>query len=116
MVALVAAAAVTWSGCEHKSRARPTSLITACADANQYVDHLRWSAWSATRAVGTGTLHQNDCTPNCAAGHFHTKHITVRLSKVVQCVPGRREFARVQLVGVQYGTTTFPCSFLKLKP
>jgi hypothetical protein len=116
MVALAAAAAVTWSGCEHRARVRPKAIIVACADANFYVQGIRWSRWSATRAVGAGTAHVNDCTPNCAAGHFHTFRVTVRLSRVVTCVPGRREFARIEWSGAQTGNETLPCSFLRLKP
>ncbi len=116
MVALVAAAAVTWSGCEHKPRSRPASIVVACADANFYVDHLTWSSWGARSAVGKGTAHVNDCTPNCAAGHFHTFAARIRLSKVVGCVKGRREFARIEWTGKQSGNETLPCVFLRLKP
>jgi hypothetical protein len=118
MVALAAAAAAvaTWSGCEHRARARPKSIIVACADANFYVTGIRWSQWRATRAVGGGTAHVNDCKPNCAAGSFHTFRVTVRLSRVVTCVPGRREFSRIEWSGAQSGNETLPCSFLRLKP
>jgi hypothetical protein len=116
MVALVAAAAVTWSGCEHRARVRPKSLVVACADANFAVDHITWSAWGRRAAVGTGTAHMNDCAPTCAAGHFHAFRVRLRLSKVVGCVPGRREFARIAWSGRQTGNETLPCSFLGLKP
>ena len=116
MVALAAAAAVTWSGCEHKSRTRPRALVIACADANFAVDHIRWSSWTATRAVGRGTAHENDCKPNCAAGRFHAFPITIRLSKVVHCIAGRPEFARVAWSGRRNGSETLTCSFLRLKP
>ena len=116
MVALVAAAAVKWSGCEHVARVRPPSLVVACADANFTIDHITWSAWRARAATGRGTAHVNDCTPNCAAGHFHAFPITVRLSRVVQCIKGRREFARIAWSGTQSGNETLPCSFLRLGP
>jgi hypothetical protein len=116
MVALVAAAAVTWSGCEHKSRTRPASIVVACADANFSIDHLRWSSWGTHGAAGRGTAHVNDCTPNCAAGHFHSFPIAVRLSKVVQCAKGRHEFSRIAWTGKQSGNETLPCVFLRLKP
>ena len=116
MLALAAAAVVTWSGCEHRARIRPKSIVVACADANFYVGNIRWSQWRTTRAVGVGTAHVNDCKPNCAAGSFHTFRVTLRLSHVVGCVPGRREFARVEWSGAQSGNETLPCSFLRLKP
>src|SRR3569833_453074 len=116
MVALVAAAAVTWSGCEHTPRARPKSLVVACADANFSIDHIRWSGWTRTRAVGTGTAHENDCKPNCAAGHFHAFPITVRLSKVVHCVSGRPEFARLAWSGRRNGSKTQTSTNQRHKP
>lgn len=116
MVALTAAALITWSGCEHKPRIRPKAVVVACADANFYVTGIRWSQWSATRAIGAGKAHVNDCKPNCAAGSFHTFRVTVRLSHVVACVPGHREFARIEWSGAQSGNETLPCSFLRLKP
>lgn len=90
--------------------------MVACGDANFAIDHIRWSSWTRTRAVGTGTAHENDCKPNCAAGHFHAFPITVRLSKVVHCVAGRPEFARIAWSGRRNGNETLTCSFLRLKP
>jgi hypothetical protein len=115
MVAL-AVAAVFWTGCAHKPLMRPPSIVFACADANFYADHLHWTSWSASGATATGTGHRNDCKPYCAAGHFHTFLITVRLSHVVTCVKGRSEFARVAWTGPPSGSETLPCSFLRLKP
>jgi hypothetical protein len=116
MVATAAAAVVTWSGCEHRPRIRPKAIVVACGDGNFFVDHIRWSRWRSTSAVGTGTGHLNDCTPNCAAGHFHTFPVTVRLSRVVECVPGRHEFARIEWTGMRPGSETLPCRYLRLKP
>ena len=116
MVAALAAAAVVWTGCEHKPHVRPASIVVACGDANFYVDHIRWQSWGPTGARGTGIAHANDCKPYCAAGHFHTFAATVALSKVVQCVKGRQEFARIEWNGRQHGNETLPCTFLRLKP
>ena len=112
MVALVLVA-VVWTGCTHRASVRPTEIVVACADANFYLDRLRWTRWTATEAVATGVGHRNDCKPYCAAGHFHASAQTVRLSRVVECVPGRREFSRITWKG---GSETLPCSFLKLRP
>jgi hypothetical protein len=116
MVALAAAAAVAWTGCEHRPRVRPKAIVIACADANFAIDHIRWSSWTRTRAVGTGTAHENNCKPNCAAGRFHSFPITVRLSKVAHCVAGRAEFARIAWSGRRNGSETLTCAFLRLKP
>jgi hypothetical protein len=121
MIAFVAAA-VVWTGCAHRPQIRPSAIVFACGDGNFYATGLHWKRWNGTDAVATGTGHQNDCTPNCAAGRFHTFPLTVRLSRVVACVRGRREFSRaawdsVRLAGIPHaGAETLPCSFLKLKP
>jgi hypothetical protein len=114
-VVALALAAVVWTGCAHKPQIRPASVVIACADANFYADHIRWRSWSANGAVGTGIAHRNDCTPNCAAGHFHASKVTVRLSKVVTCVKGRREFSKIAWGTTTADSETLPCSFLKLK-
>jgi hypothetical protein len=64
---------------------KPHSIVVTCADANEYVTGIIWSSWTATRAAGTGTVHYNDCTPNCAAGHFRTAAATLTLSKPASC-------------------------------
>ncbi len=51
---------------------RPKSFILTCADANSQLDNLSWSSWTPGLASATGTLEVNDCTPYCAAGHFHS--------------------------------------------
>ena len=94
MLALAAAAVVTWSGCEHRARIRPKSIVVACADANFYVANIRWSQWRTTRAVGVGTAHVNDCKPNCAAGHVHSYPATATFSKPKRCPDGRRDYRR----------------------
>ena len=116
MVTLVAAAAVKWSGCEHVARVKPASIVVACGDGNFSIDHITWSSWGSRAAVGRGTAHLNDCKPNCVSGHFHAFPVTVRLSKVVQCVRGRKEFARIDWAGRQTGNETLPCVFLRLGP
>jgi len=50
---------------------RPTSFVLACADGNSALQKLAWSTWAPGLASAKATLVQNDCTPYCAAGHFH---------------------------------------------
>jgi hypothetical protein len=54
-----------------RAMVRPRSFVLACADGNSAFEKLTWSAWSSGLASAQGTLVQNDCTPYCAAGHFH---------------------------------------------
>jgi hypothetical protein len=100
----------------------PASIVMACGDGNFYVTALHSKRWTATDAIAAGTGHQNDCKPYCAAGHLHKFPLTIRLSRVVQCVPGRCELSRIawdggRLTGIpEAGSETLPYSFLKLRP
>ncbi len=49
----------------------PAEIVLACADYNAILESLHWTGWTATSATAVGTFVYNDCTPNCAAGHFH---------------------------------------------
>lgn len=123
MLALLAVVTV-FTGCAHQPHVRPAGVTFACGDANFYATGLHWSAWRTNEAAARGTGHQNDCKPYCAAGHFHAYPLTVRLSRPVVCVAGRREFSRIawtftstKPAGVpRSGSETLPCSFLRLKP
>jgi hypothetical protein len=122
VAALAPAPVIT--GCAHQPQVRPHEIVIACGDGNFYVDHLAWKRWGAGGAVAAGVAHQNDCTPYCAAGHFHSYRATVTLSRIVSCVKGRREFARVswQLAAAKparysrVGSQTLTCRFLRLRP
>jgi hypothetical protein len=59
---------------------KPGSFILACADANSYVTHIRWSSWTAGSAHGHGTLTMNTCQPNCVHGTFTSSPTTITLS------------------------------------
>jgi hypothetical protein len=88
---------------------RPHQVTIACADANLYATGLRWSRWSASGATAAGTGHMNDCTPYCAAGHFHAFRMTIRLSQPIVC-KGRRRFSRITWSGARsHGTFTLGC-------
>ncbi|HZT45489.1 MAG TPA: hypothetical protein VFA24_04850 [Gaiellaceae bacterium] len=124
MLALLAVAATVLTGCTHQPQVRPAKVVFACADFNFYATNLHWSRWSATEATGTGTGHQNDCRPNCAAGKFVTFRIAVTLTRPVTCVKGRREFSKLawrftskKLPHSDFvGSETLNCKFLRLKP
>ena len=74
---------------------RPRSIVFACADANFYAVRLRWTRWAADGARGAGVGHQNDCTPSCAAGHFHPYRLAVGLAGAASCGRDRAELTRV---------------------
>jgi len=64
---------------------RPATIIIACADANLALTHLRWSNFGGRTASAAGRYSANDCTPNCAAGHFHAYAVHVVLSNARPC-------------------------------
>jgi hypothetical protein len=57
--------------CSFKPVVAPSTFIITCADAGIGVQHLHWTSWTPKLAGGYGTFWENDCTPNCAGGHFH---------------------------------------------
>lgn len=95
----------------------------ACGDGNFFVTDLRWTRWDVSRASATGIGHQNDCTPDCARGHFHAYAVAVRLSGPVVCV-GVNEFTRLSwrflnrkpARVLRQGTESFSCQWRKVRP
>lgn len=57
--------------CAFKPVVAPSTFIITCADAGIGVQDLRWTSWTPRLASGYGTFWENDCTPDCADGHFH---------------------------------------------
>ena len=57
--------------CSFKPVVAPSTFVITCADAGIGVQDLRWTSWTPRLASGYGTFWENDCTPDCADGHFH---------------------------------------------
>jgi hypothetical protein len=78
---------------------RPGSFVLTCADDNSYLTGLSWSRWTAGSALGKGTWHINNCTPDCAHGHFLTYPVDVTFwrPRPVTNNPGERYFTRITL-------------------
>jgi hypothetical protein len=57
--------------CSLKPVVKPSTFVVACADHGIGVQDLHWTSWTPKLASGYGTVWANDCTPNCADGHFH---------------------------------------------
>ncbi len=79
---------------------KPSSYILACADGNAGLEHLDWTTWSAKLASGYGTFYENDCTPTCVDGHFHTYPALVVLwgSGAVKGHPADRRYTEITLI------------------
>lgn len=81
--------------CQGKPAVRPTSVVFACGDGGVYATGAVWSRWGEQFATATATLHANDCTPNCAQGHFHTSAVVLVVAGSQQCPGGRDAYRRV---------------------
>ena len=115
-VATLAATAASPSGhptalpdCVGKPIAHPASIVLACADANFGVKKLHWIGWGEARAAATGVAYANDCTPYCAAGHFHDYSAAIVLDGSQKC-GNATDYRRLTIAFV--GPTPYP----KAKP
>jgi hypothetical protein len=79
---------------------KPRTFIITCADGNTYLSKLAWTSWTPGLASATATLEENDCTPYCAAGHFHAYPALVVLwgGSAVKNHPGERSYTRMTLI------------------
>src|ERR1700690_2021172 len=68
-----------------KSQVRPGTIVLACADYNLELTKLRWSSFGGASADASGRYYANDCTPNCAAGTFHSYPIKLVASGAALC-------------------------------
>jgi hypothetical protein len=101
-----------------RERYKPATIILTCGDAGISVGKLKWSKWSPTRAVASGSFTWNDCTPSCVEGHFHNRPVKVTLSGPERC-PGRAHeaFGRATFTFPRGGPpfrfrrTTFVCPY-----
>jgi len=68
--------------CGGKPVQRPRTFVTACGDGNEGVSQLRWQGWGTARAVGSGVLLSNTCTPSCARGAWEALSATIVLDRL----------------------------------
>lgn len=60
---------------------KPKEIVLACADANEYLDNVRWKSWKKKKAKGRATYKVNDCDPTCADGTWESYKVRVTLRK-----------------------------------
>lgn len=86
--------------CAGASVVEPRTFQLACADGNDNLSKLNWSAWSAGFATATGIQTMNDCTPTCANGKFRGYPVRVILwgSAAVPRHPAQRRYAMITLL------------------
>ena len=81
-----------------RAMVRPKSFVLACADGNSALQKLAWSTWAPGLASAKGTLVQNDCTPYCAAGHFHSYPALVVLWGSKAIGHGEHAYTRLTMI------------------
>jgi hypothetical protein len=74
--------------------ARPSTIYVGGPDTFVRIQH--WSHWTATSAFSWGTLWVDNCSPNCAAGHYTRYPAEVGLSRVA-AHQGVSYFSRMRL-------------------
>jgi hypothetical protein len=54
--------------CGRRAVSKPATLDVTCADSNMNLLGLHWTGWGGPTTHATGTLLENNCTPDCATG------------------------------------------------
>jgi hypothetical protein len=83
--------------CQGRGQIRPGTFILTCADANDYLTRLSWASWGPANARATGVQKENNCVPDCAAGHFRSYPVKVTFWGRTTVRPGEQRFTRVTL-------------------
>jgi hypothetical protein len=98
---------------------RPGSIVIACADAGLVARSVRYSSYGGSTARAQATFAENDCQPNCAAGHFHTYSGTLTLTAIRRC-SGVRYYTKVAYrfsgPAGKGSTSLTPAKCLRAKP
>jgi hypothetical protein len=101
-VSAAAATQVVVFDCPGQAKAlvKPRNFILTCADANSVLAKLSWTSWTPGVASATGVLEENDCTPYCAVGHFHSFPALVILwgDTAVKNHPGEHCYAKMTII------------------
>jgi hypothetical protein len=86
--------------CGSKAQVEPGTYVLTCADAGIGLANLHWTSWTSKLASGYGTEWENDCQPNCAAGHIHHYPVLAVAwgSASVAGHPGERRYTKVTLI------------------
>lgn len=103
LVAPSASAATTpafYSCAQHPYR-RMGHFNLACGDGQGYFDYAHWHSWTGTRATGTARQWFNTCKPDCAAGNYIKRRVSVTFYRP-RTLDFHRWFSRI-LVGGAHG-------------
>ena len=81
--------------CVGVPHSKPSEVILACGDGNVAAQKLKWRNWGQSSAHASGVLGMNDCTPDCARGHFHSYQASLTTSGEQRCPDGKIAYKTV---------------------
>ena len=79
-----------------------TSGCALSGDATSILEHMTWSSWTGTSAVGTGMEHLEDCSPTCAGGGQYLVPVVVTFSHPVKDCTGQYGSGSTALGGTRW--------------
>jgi len=82
------------SGGSQYMAVKPRQISTS-GDGSGYVDGLSWTGWGTPRATSTGSLHVDNCTPNCAQGTYTAYPATVTLAGLTDYQGGVKAYSTI---------------------
>jgi hypothetical protein len=105
--------------CEGVPANKPSEVVFACGDYSIVAQKLQWSSWGGYYARASGVLIVNDldCSPDCAAGHFHSYKVSLTAYGKQHCPDGEIAYQSVKylIIGggpepvARGGSGDFPC-------
>jgi hypothetical protein len=87
---------------------RPAGMSLVC-DGTAALEKMKWSAWTASYATGTGIYRLRSCTPSCAQGKARDYKVIVRFDRPVYSAQGGWRWDRVSFffpANSPYGQST----------
>jgi hypothetical protein len=78
--------------CANRPSVRPSEFDMTC-DGSAALTKMHWSDWNTTEATGTGVFWVNNCTPNCAQGHWSHSNVIVVLWRAEPVAHHRGDYA-----------------------
>jgi hypothetical protein len=104
--------------CLGRPSVEPSDVVLSCADGGFSIQKIQWTGWGESFAAGMGTGSLNDCTPNCAEGHFHNYPMLLVVAGRQRCPNGQSAYAKITYAFVgqppfredaKEATRTLPC-------
>jgi hypothetical protein len=83
---------------------RPRRLLEITGDGTAFLDHIVWHNWNKPVATATARVHEDDCIPDCAEGHFTTHRTRLRAFRPRLCAAKSKIlYTRMTIRGVRIG-------------